>query len=241
MIGDFAARLLLSPVLLAQAVFVVARALRLPEAAGPRAGSIGSGPPLRLMILGDSSAAGVGVTHQDAALAGQLSAALAAQHTVHWQLIARTGATTDVARQMLREAAPAPADIVVTALGVNDITRGKRLSRWRASQRALRAEIRSLTGARRLYVSGVPPLGAFPLLPNPLRWTLGRNATRADAGLRADLAAEPDVVYMPFTAPLDASLMAEDGFHPGPEIYAEWARVLASRILSDWPRITQES
>ena len=49
-----------------------ARALRLPEAEGPRAGSAGEGPALRLLILGDSSAAGVGTTHQEEALLGQM-------------------------------------------------------------------------------------------------------------------------------------------------------------------------
>jgi len=30
-------------------------------------------------------------------------------------------------------------------------------------------------------------------------------------------------------------MMAEDGFHPGPDIYAIWAKEMASRILYDWP------
>src|SRR5689334_20066239 len=45
---------------------------RLPEPPGPRAGLAGDGPPLRLLILGDSSAAGVGAPSQDEALSGRL-------------------------------------------------------------------------------------------------------------------------------------------------------------------------
>ena len=67
--------LLTAPLWLAQGVHVAITTERLPEAAGPRQGRIGAGR-LRLLILGDSSAAGVGVATQDLALAGRLAAAL---------------------------------------------------------------------------------------------------------------------------------------------------------------------
>ena len=54
-------KLALSPLLVAQAVATRARLPRLPEAGGARRGEAGRGPLLRLLIAGDSSAAGVGV------------------------------------------------------------------------------------------------------------------------------------------------------------------------------------
>ena len=54
----------LGPVLLAQGHYVRRVTPRLPEPEGLRQGVEGSGPPLRLLILGDSSAAGVGVATQ---------------------------------------------------------------------------------------------------------------------------------------------------------------------------------
>ena len=58
--------------------------------------AVGSPWPFRLLIVGDSSAAGVGVRTQAQALAGHLSRALAsgARRKVHWQLVARSGITT---------------------------------------------------------------------------------------------------------------------------------------------------
>ena len=70
------AKWLLGPVLLWQGARVRATALRLPEAAGER---LQSGGALRLLIVGDSSAAGVGAAHQDEALAGCLARTLAAR------------------------------------------------------------------------------------------------------------------------------------------------------------------
>ncbi|MDF1728820.1 MAG: SGNH/GDSL hydrolase family protein, partial [Sulfitobacter sp.] len=87
-------RLLLSPLLIAQALSVRSRAQLLPEAAGPRHGVTGKGSPLRLRIIGDSSAAGVGAEVQLEALSGQTVGPLSRHFEVHWDLDARTGATT---------------------------------------------------------------------------------------------------------------------------------------------------
>lgn len=63
-----AAKLALAPVLLHQGRTVRRTALWLPEPAGPRQGVAGGGEPrLRLLVVGDSSAAGVGLQHQSQA------------------------------------------------------------------------------------------------------------------------------------------------------------------------------
>ncbi|WP_299563827.1 SGNH/GDSL hydrolase family protein [uncultured Sulfitobacter sp.] len=225
----------LSPVLLVQAVRLRKRALLLPEAAGLRTGSTGSGTPLRVLIIGDSSAAGVGAEHQDAALAGQLALALAPHRQVTWQLVARTGATTADTFAGLDGIALEPADVAIIVLGVNDVTRGGPLPRWRRTHARLRSTIQQRTGARTLYISQIPPLGRFPLLPHPLRWLLGRRSLRFDTALRGDLAKEPHSRHVLLPDTLDPNDMARDGFHPGPRIYALWAKEMAHRILSDGP------
>lgn len=185
--------------------------------------------------MGDSSAAGVGAQSQDEALAGQLAKALGAHHTVAWHLVASIGATTPTTLARLKTEVLPPADIALVVLGVNDVTRGGPRPSWLRCHARLRALLRARSGAQRLYICQVPPLGGFPLLPHPLRWLLGRRATRFDTALRAALAREPDTRYAPLPDMLDVRDMATDGFHPGPVIYAAWASELARRILSDGP------
>ena len=79
---DTAFRIACAPLLITQALRVRRSAQSLPEPPGPRSGMLGSGPPLRLAIIGDSSAAGVGAASQKEALGGQLSGALAQQVTL---------------------------------------------------------------------------------------------------------------------------------------------------------------
>lgn len=227
---DTAAKIALAPVLVAQGLGVRRRALVLPEAAGPREGAVGKGPALRLLIVGESSAAGVGAATQDEALAGRLAAELGADFQVSWRLIARTGATTAATLARVARATPGRFDIAVTALGVNDVTRQVPPSRWLAQQAELRALLAERFGVRHIVASGLPPMGDFPALPQPLRWVAGRGARRLDTALAAAARQAEEWTHIGFDLPLTPDLMAEDGFHPGPAGYALWARWMAPAI-----------
>ena len=228
-------QILLAPVQIPQAIGVVRRALNLPEAAGPRSGRLGKGTPMNLLIIGDSSAAGVGVETQDQALAGQLTQALSNDFDLTWHVHARTGATTKSTLASLQKSPPFRADIIVVALGVNDVTHAVPFPLWRRSQCALLAHLIATHAPAQIYMTGIPPIGQFPLLPNPLRRSLGRQAQRFEHAQAATLERVPKATHVAMDLPMDTSLMAEDGFHPGPEIYALWGKEMASRILSDWP------
>lgn len=214
---------MLAPVLVAQALWVVTRAARLPEAAGARRGRAGAGREMRLLVLGDSSAAGVGVAHQEEALAGRLSALLAASHDVSWELVAKSGATTATALAMVQAMPAQRFDFVVIALGVNDAKNGVSLRAWQSRYTRLLDEIARKFVPRRVCVSGLPPLRDFPILPRPLADVIGARAERFDAALATICAARDGVIHLPFDLALTPDAMASDGFHPGAVIYQEWA------------------
>lgn len=223
----------LAPVLAMQGLALRRGRARLPEPPGPRQGVAGTGPALRLLIAGDSSAAGVGAAHQDQALSGQLVAHLARQARVHWRLEAHSGDTTATCLRRLQGLAPTQIDVAVLALGVNDVTSGLPRRVWLRRQRALHALLRHKFGVRHIYASGLPPMAAFPSLKGPLKWIMGAEATRFDAALAALATCTPDLCHVPFDQPMNPAMMAGDGFHPGPQVYALWAGALADRILGN--------
>ena len=128
------ATILLGPLLLLQGRHVRRVTPLLPEPPGPREGRQGAGPPLRLLILGDSAAAGVGAPEQADALSGQLCARLGRCFELDWKLVAQTGATTPDTLQTLASMPAERFDVVVTSLGVNDVTSGRSPKRWIAEQ-----------------------------------------------------------------------------------------------------------
>jgi lysophospholipase L1-like esterase len=237
-----ACKLALLPVLLAQGRQVRANALRLPEAAGARAGVAGSGHvALRVLIVGDSSAAGVGVGTQDEAFAGQLAQSLAERTgaAVGWQLVATSGHTADDAARALAGATLESADVLVTALGVNDVLDQTRPAQYLAALDEIHALAATRARVTRTWHCGLPPLGSFTLLPRPLRWILGRDAGHLDHVLQRHLEGRAARLHLPLPdAPrlpgrddaMPEGWLARDGFHPGPLGYRQWGRQVAEAI-----------
>jgi len=227
----------LAPVFALQSRRVQRVTPRLPEPPGPRTGCEGVGPELRLLLLGDSAAAGVGAASQDQALSGRLVGELAATFRVSWTLVARTGAT---AARTARHLARWPAagfgvfDVAVLSLGLNDVLGRRPLARWLEDVGALAAVLRSRFAVRHLLFSGLPPVHLFPAFPQPLRWYLGATARRFDRALARWAAGQPDCEHVPLPLESTAGMLAPDGLHPGPRAYQRWSAELAPRIRARW-------
>ncbi len=222
--------LALSPVMLAQGLYLRRTAPRLPEPEGPRQGEQGQGPALRLLIVGDSSAAGVGVAHQDQALSGRLAAALAGSFRVNWRLAAQSGLTSKELTEQLQVLTPQAWDVALSVTGVNDATSGCRPKAFLARQKRLVELLRHRFAVQRVVLSGLPPVHRFPALPQPLRWHLGARAQALDAALEAWAATQSACDYLPLDFDMEVEEMASDGFHPGPKVYERWAQVVAEAI-----------
>ena len=220
----------MAPVLLFQGFNARNKALKLPEPVGERTGSSGKGQRLDLLILGDSAAAGVGAKHQDQALSGHIVRGLADHFAVRWRLFAKTGETTQTTLDKLQQLSNRQFDVVVTSLGVNDVTSGTSIKRWLSLQTELRERLRNELGIRLLVVSSLPMMEKFPALPQPLRWHLGARARRFNSWLAADLENERDCEFVPIDSIKEPELMAEDGFHPGPEAYEIWGRLAVKAV-----------
>ncbi len=238
-----ALKLPLAPLLIAQALYARWRVPRLPEAAGPREGSVGSGAPIALWIVGDSSAAGVGVATQDDALAGALAPALARQAgaAVRWRLIARSGVNSAQALDLLAESAgDATADVAVVVTGVNDVVDRIAPPAAVAARARLVAVLQARHHVRHVVFTPVPPMQRFAGLPQPLRWIAGLDAAAHQRALDAWVQGRPGVTCLDDRLPLDdPALLARDGFHPAAPLYRRWGETLGAHIARDvWPALT---
>ncbi|HEX7642077.1 MAG TPA: SGNH/GDSL hydrolase family protein [Burkholderiaceae bacterium] len=194
------------------------------------------GVALRLLVLGDSSAAGVGVERQEQALAQPLAHELAERlaRPVAWQLIAKSGIDTSETLALLEAGAVQPADVLVTALGVNDVTGQRSRERFIGDYRQMLDAVRVRAGITLLVANGLPPMHLLPALPQPLRWYLGQCAFRLDAALQRWIAGMPDARYLSLHWG-EGGDVARDGFHPGPLQYRRWAERLAATIVDALP------
>jgi|TARA_R110000787_G_scaffold266602_6_gene372795 lysophospholipase L1-like esterase len=226
---------LLLPLLLLQAVWVRLTIIKLPEATGERTGNSGKNNAIKLLILGDSAAAGVGVNQQKQALAGQLPLLLTKQHPINWQLIASSGLTsTDI----INELALLPAqkfDLVLISVGVNDVTHFTRQAQWTENINTLITILSSKFSADKVLFSSVPPMHLFTALPQPLRWWLGLRATKLNTLMAAVLAnqhqgANNKCSVLTVDIPFNPEFLATDGMHPSTLAYNVWAKQAAEQF-----------
>ena len=222
---------LLGPLLWMQGKYVRLVTPRLPEPPGARHGTTGQGPELRLLIAGDSAAAGVGASSQDEALCGRLVGYLQQHCTVKWRLVAVNGLDSPGLLKLLEETPAENFDVVVLSIGVNDVTGLRSPSKWLQWQDQLTNVIQTRFGPQLLIHSAVPPMHGFTALPQPLRWFMGRWALEMNRQLQEALSGQTRrTLHWPFQEAASDGL-ATDGFHPGPTGYSKWAEGLSRVIL----------
>lgn len=222
------------PLMLPQAILLRRRAPRAPAAEGPRTGrtGAGAGPALRLLALGDSPFEGVGISRIEDTLPVRLAQALAGAHgcTVHWQIVARNGATARaLLERWLPNIEPSPFDLILISVGVNDVLGLSRTGDFRHRFDALLDALNAHSPRAQAIVLGVPPMQAFPLLPQPLRAWLGGRSGRLDA-LCADSAARRGALHAPVLIKPAPELFASDGFHPSALGHARWADTVFAQL-----------
>jgi lysophospholipase L1-like esterase len=229
--------ILVLPVLIVQGKQVRRRMPRLPAARGPTQGMCSGGEPaMRLTVVGDSAAAGVGARTHDEALAGYVGAEVAKRGSrqTSWQVIARSGAKTrDVTRDLVPQLVD-PGDVIIAVVGVNDLKSYRLIRDFRRDAKALVQGIRGQAGSIPIVFAGIPPFQHMPGLPRPMRTVLGLRGRAMEDVLRR-LASQTDNVHHIALNGLEfpEGAFTEDGFHPSSTGYRLWAEVIADQ-LDDW-------
>lgn len=225
---------LLFPVLLYQGKRARRMTPRLPEAGGVCSGQYGEGSPaFRLLVVGESTAAGVGVERHSQGLASQLALRLHQQsgETIAWYTYGVNGIRLGDLVQKLKSTELPEADAVLLSMGVNDTTGFTPRSRFRQHLLALHEATISRCQAPTTLLS-VPPMDKFTALPAPLRQIMGWRARQLDRVYQTLAKDSPEAYrYLTYPTASDPTLLAGDGYHPSERGYQWIAEALAEQ---DW-------
>lgn len=223
------------PLLIPQALYVRRTAPRFAPADGPREGQVGVGEQHRLLAIGDSIIAGVGASELSKALVGQTAAAIANSKNccVSWQAVGVSGYdSAKVLERLVPKLPDTPFDFMIVSVGVNDVTGLTSLKKWRSNLAQLIQALQAHSPGAMIGLAGLPPLGGFPLLPQPLRATLGLRGRVLDTAARE----VADEYQNTLCAPLDfepaPDQFAPDGYHPSEESYVVFGQQMADRLLA---------
>jgi lysophospholipase L1-like esterase len=190
---------------------------------------------LRLAILGDSIAFGIGASSSSETLAPRLVAALAAVGVrAESRVFAIPGAiSADLPAQVERAVAWRP-DVAVVVVGANDLTRLVPPERAAASLAVAVRGLRELGAA--VVLAPAPDLSVVPHVPPAFRAIvrLGSDAlrraqvrvTRQQGGLVADPDGRTSAAFA-----RDPAMFSRDRFHPSGSGYAVIAAALAPAVV----------
>jgi lysophospholipase L1-like esterase len=223
---------------------------KLPEASGETGTSkppIDTQQRLRLITIGESTIAGVGVaTHQEG-FTGTLAQELAGllQRQIDWKVYARSGYTAQkVAEVIVPQIEEERVDLIVVGLGGNDAFHLHSPSRWR------KGIIRLIEGLRAKYPStpivfcNMPPIKEFPAFTPLVKLTIGNLVELLGQELRTIVKAYEQVYYYGEIISLDGWVdripagathadFFSDGVHPSKLTYQTWAKDMAGKIATE--------
>lgn len=210
----------------------------LPPAPLPWRGTVDGPDPLRLLVIGDSTAAGVGVTSPEDGLGGNLARVLAerTRRGVQWLALGQAGATSkDLRERFLPKAIKDEYDVVFLSIGANDILEVRPRREFHNDFRAVLTALRQRSPDARIVVANLPDFAWFTVIPNPLRWVLRLHARNLSGAALQEVARDPGAHMSPAPPTYSDGFLARDRFHPSRKGYRDWADFALAKAAHLWP------
>lgn len=183
------------------------------------------------LILGDSTAAGVGGEYEQG-IARATTRELERTQQVTMHNVAVSGARIkDVLEDQLPRAAHVRPDLVLLSVGANDVTHLTSVRSMRSNLREIVRRLRATNPDVAIVITGSPDMGSPPRVPRLLRGIASWRTKQVNRMFTAEAKAL-GLTFAPIaaeTGPLfrkDRSLFAADRFHPNERGYATWIPVL---------------
>lgn len=223
----------------------------LPEAIEPQ-GIVGNftKQPLRVLLLGESTLAGVGVERHAEGFTGALTEKLAKhlKRNIKWRVYARSGYT---ANRMIYKIIPIieeeQADLIVIGLGGNDAFHLNRPHQWRRSIHTLIEKLQLKFGQTPIVFMNMPPIKEFPAFTPVIHFTVGNLVEVLGFTLKDTIKRYNNVHFNQEIIRLDEWLVKlnlesynrsdffSDGVHPSKLTYQIWGKDMADYILNHVP------
>ena len=196
----------------------------------------------RIIFLGESSIAGVGVNHHEEGFAGAFAKEFAEKMnmTVHWEVYAKSGYTLKkVTERIVPEIPDQKVDLIVVGLGANDAFTLNNPWSWQKQSEKLVSDLRSKFEDVPIVFGNMPPIKDFPAFPLLMRVFIGNlvdilgnelltTASKFDGVHYSD--AKMRVKDWKAKFNVEDGAFFSDGVHPSKLTYGLWASELSAFV-----------
>jgi lysophospholipase L1-like esterase len=190
--------------------------------------------PLKILVIGDSSAAGVGVSDIADSLGGQLAPLLSErlERPVSVRIAGMNSAMSGQIRDfVVPHIEPDGFDYIALNIGTNDTKNLHTAGRFKRDFGTLIYALKARFPSARIIWAGILDMERVPALPSPLNRLMGiRARILREKGMT--LCAERGVLAPESDWRIVRENFSEDGFHASARGYHEWAQNLATLIAT---------
>ena len=235
----------LLPLMYFQAKKVMASFPKLPEAQQPEGKVLGqSAKTMRVLCLGESTIAGVGVATHKEGFAGHFAKALSAKTgaNIDWQVYARSGFTAQkVADKLVPTIKEKSVDLIVIGLGANNAFALHSPRRFLREMQFLIDVLHKKYPETPLAFANMPPIRDFPAITPLIQWTVGNLIESFGEAFATHIKGQQKVFYNAEILSVDkwishkteaktAADFFSDGVHPSKLTYQLWAEDFADFV-----------
>jgi lysophospholipase L1-like esterase len=199
----------------------------LPPAAGETNGLVGDGKDTaELLVIGESTVAGLGAKTHESALAGQFARCLSDRicRRIKWTVIGKNGVT---AERTISDLLPLVPDrkfyYILIGLGGNDVIKLSSPRKWRRSMIELIGLLREKSPDSIIFITNCAAVDRSPVLPQPIKFLLWELSKMHNANAIEFTSAMDRVFYYHQPSAVPDNFFA-DGIHPSEFGYAVWSR-----------------
>ena len=216
-----------APFLYLQGQYARRKIGRLPDASGETVGKFGADEmSAKLLVLGESTAAGIGARTHKTALAGQYARFLGEKigKSIEWYVIGRSGITVkETIYELVPKIPDEKFDYILLALCGNEVLKLRSPRAFRRDMKKLLAILQEKYPDATVFMTNAPAVRLSPILPHPIKFILGHLSALHDANAREFTAGMKNVFY--FHQPTEVpEYFWADGIHPSEKGYTDWSR-----------------
>jgi lysophospholipase L1-like esterase len=185
-----------------------------------------------VLLLGESTVAGVGASAATHTLAGNFSRMLGDSYQI--ETIGKKGLRVKDAfslYQLQKKSRTTTSEGVILFLGANDCFLLTSPQEFKQELRSLIQQIQVETNANWIYLAAIPPVHLFPAFSEQMRAFLSKQRAYLQREMEDIAANDPKVIYHAIPMDLQPEFFSADGVHPSDLGYQKIAELAIEKMV----------